>query len=103
MKSTRSASAALISNGNQVTGSIGPTLSTGGGLLTFTGASYNAIPTLAEATTCVGCSEAPSPQNMQFDAGTFEFTAAVPESGTLALMGLGIAGLAAGRRLRRVR
>jgi hypothetical protein len=41
---------------------------------------------------------------MQFDAGTFEFTAglvAMPEPGTLALMGLGLAGLEAGRRLRK--
>jgi hypothetical protein len=89
-------------NGNLNTGSTSGPLLDGSGLLTFTGAAYDGNPALDGPTTCPGCVGAPAPQNVQFDAGTFEFTAAaVPEPGTLALMGLGLAGLAAGRRLRK--
>ena len=71
--------------------------------MTFTGAAYDDNPTSAGPLTCVGCAAAPSPQNVQFDAGTFEFTAAaVPEPATFFMVGLGILGIA-GSRLRRVR
>jgi hypothetical protein len=86
-------------NGNANLGSPGPTLNTGGGALTFTGASYDSNTVLDSPTTCVGCPAAPSPQNIQFNAGTFEYeTAAVsatPEPGSFALIGGGLSTLAA--------
>jgi PEP-CTERM motif-containing protein len=89
-------------NGNLNTGSsTGPLLNDGGGLLNFTGASWDSSPTLDEPTTCAGCQPLPT-QNSQFDAGTFEF-AQVPEPATLLPFGCGLAGIAALRRRRPVR
>ena len=82
----------------------GPTLNTGGGLLTFTGASYDAATILDDPTTCAGCQGAPTPQNQQFDAGTFMFNAVnAPEPGTFALFGFGIIALSAVLRRRLAR
>ena len=69
-------------NGNLNTGSSsGPTLDSGGGRITFTGASWDISTSLDQPTTCVGCQATPQ-QYSQFDAGTFLFTA-VPEPGVI--------------------
>lgn len=65
-------------------------LNTGGGWLKFTGAAWDSSTTLDDPKTCVTCQAAPSPQDVQFDAGTFEFTD-VPEPASLALLGSGFA------------
>jgi hypothetical protein len=70
-------------NGNLFTGSTGPATNPLGGALTFTGAGYVNSAGLVHPETCNGCGRAPSPQNMQFDAGTFE--AHVPEGGASSL------------------
>jgi PEP-CTERM motif len=49
--------------------------------------------------TCASCQSAPSPQNQQFDAGTFAFNAplvlgATPEPGSLLLLAIGITSIA---------
>jgi len=82
--------------GNLNLGAPGPTLNTGGGLLTFTGASYDASGVLDDPLTCAACQAAPVPQNAQFDAGTFAFNAvAAPEPGSFALFGCGLIALTA--------
>jgi hypothetical protein len=51
-------------------------------------------------TQCPGCQGAPSPQNAQFDAGTFEFQSATaaPEPGSVVLFGCGLIALTAALR-----
>ena len=92
-------------NGNLNQGSTGATLNTGGGALTFTGASYDSNTTLDNPTTCVGCKAGPNPQNVQFDAGTFQFqnaaSSATPEPRNFALLGCGLGTLGAGMWRRR--
>jgi hypothetical protein len=85
-------------NGNLIVGSPGPTLN-GAGAITFTGATYDSNTTIDNPSTCVACQAAPSPQNHQFDAGTFIFT--TPEPGSLLLVGSGLVLAAARRWLRR--
>ena len=87
-------------NGNLNLGGSGPALNTGGGLLSFTGAGWDSNSTLDEPLTCAICKAAPSPQNRQFDAGTFQFSAlsSVPEPGTAGLILCGMALAAALRR-----
>jgi hypothetical protein len=75
-----------VLNGNLNTGSsTGPILNSGGGALTFTGASYDASSVLDDPSTCgpLGPCQPPPAQFSQFDAGTFEFqpgaATAVPE------------------------
>ena len=82
-------------NGNLGTGSTGPVLDNGGGLLTFTGAAYDGNGFLDEPTTCSGCS-APPAQFHQFDAGTFQYVAdsSVPEPSSFGMLACGCAGLA---------
>ena len=80
----------------------GPTLNTNGGLISFTGAAYDSSITLDHPITCIGCAAAPSPQNTQFGAGTFEF-ADVPEPATFGLVGISLLSLAALRRNGRVK
>lgn len=67
-------------NGNINLGSPGPTLNTGGGALSFTGAAYDSNTTIDNPTSCAGCQSAPSPQNVQFDAGTFTYTTSMDEA-----------------------
>ncbi len=82
-------------NGN-ITGGAGPVLDAGGGLLLFTGAAWDYATSLDDPLTCSGCVSAPSPQNQQFEAGTFEYQAAgVPEPGSFGLAAAGFIGLAA--------
>lgn len=85
-------------SGNLAHGSTGPILNGGGGLLTFTGATYDFNTSLGNpfGSGCVGCAAIPA-QYSQFDAGTFEFqgTAIVPEPGALVLLGTGLAAIAA--------
>jgi hypothetical protein len=87
-------------NGNINLGGSGPTLNTGGGLLAFDGATYDGSTVLDDPATCAGCQAAPSPQNVQFDAGTFEFQSAIaaPEPGTFAFFGAGLIALSAALR-----
>jgi len=69
-------------NGNLNTGSTsGPVLNSGGGRITFTGASWDYSTTLDHPNTCSTCQAAPL-QYSQFDAGTFTFVA-VPEASAL--------------------
>ncbi len=90
-------------NGNAILGSpAGSTANSGGGDLTFLGVGWDSgypIPIYNKLTpvpTCPwGCLPAPSPQDTQFDAGTFVYeSATAPEPGTLLLMGTGVLGLA---------
>lgn len=83
-------------NGNIILGGgAGPVLDTGGGLLMFTGAAWDGVTSLDEPLTCLfGCMSAPSPQNQEFEAGTFEYQA-VPEPGSFGLATAGFIGLAA--------
>jgi len=61
-------------NGNLNTGSpFGPFLNSVGGALTFTGAAWDFDNSSLDApTNCSTCQNAPTPQDRQFDAGTFE-------------------------------
>jgi hypothetical protein len=79
-------------------------VNSGGGALSFTGAAYDSSATLAAVTGCPFCAAAPSPQNHQFDAGTFEFVngvVAVPEPGSIGLLACGLFSCAAVWRRRR--
>jgi hypothetical protein len=71
-------------NGNLNLGSSGPVLDTGGGRITFTGASWDYNTSLDNPNTCDICVTGPS-QNSQFDAGTFLFTAVPEASGLIQL------------------
>jgi hypothetical protein len=83
----------LSTNGNLNTGSSsGPTLNTFGGAITFTGAAWDETGALDWPNSCPSCQGAPSPQDRQFDAGTF-YVSAVPEGGASSLYLL-LAGLA---------
>lgn len=79
-------------NGNYILTAIGPALDTGGGLLSFTGAEYDSNTSLDAPSSCAGCQSSPSPQNQQFDAGTFQFDAVggVPEPGSISLTVFGL-------------
>jgi hypothetical protein len=93
-------------NGNLNTGSSsGPLLNDGGGLLTFTGAAWDSSTVLDNPGGCPTCQAAPIPQNSQFDAGTFQYSAVtpVPEPATFALFGCGLIAVSAALRRRRVR
>jgi len=85
-------------NGNlNVGSSSGPTLANLGGNLVYTGAAWDyTFGSLDDPTTCLSCQAAPSPQNQQFDAGTFAVgtITPVPEPGSLFLLGTGLLGLA---------
>jgi hypothetical protein len=81
-------------NGNLNSGSSSGPILDGSGLLTFTGAAYDGGSSLDNPQTCGSCQAAPIPQNVQFDAGSFDFTA-VPEPGAIALMGAGLTAFAA--------
>lgn len=82
-------------NGNLNTGSsTGPTLDNGGGLLTFTGASWDYSTSLDNPATCPNC-VAGSQQSVQFDAGTFKYTSMDEAPGiTELILTMGLAGLA---------
>ena len=81
-------------NGNLgASSSSGPTLNTFGGDVTYTGAAFDDNSSLDEPGACNFCQTAPSPQNQQFDAGTFSATV-TPEPGSLLLLGTGLLGLA---------
>jgi hypothetical protein len=69
----------------------GPALNDLDGALTFTGAAYDTSTALDDPQSCTICQTAPSPQDQQFAAGTFEVT---PEPGSLLLLGTGLLGLA---------
>ena len=85
-------------NGNLNTGSSsGPLLNNLGGALTFTGAAWDYDMTGLDApTSCATCQNGPSPQNVQFDAGTFEVAPATvtPEPSSWLLLGTGLFSLA---------
>jgi len=92
-------------NGNLNTGSsTGPILNNLGGAIVFTGASWDYdTSSLDYPTTCIICQGGPSPQNQQFDAGTF----AVPEPSEIVLLlslitALGLTSVL-GRKLRAIR
>jgi len=91
-------------NGNLGAGSsTGPILNTGGGLISFTGALYDANGAADLPTSCNGCA-AGAAQQKQFDAGTFDFVAATaptPEPASFAIVGLGLTLLGFARRRRR--
>jgi hypothetical protein len=78
-------------------------LNTGGGLLTFTGAGYDFGTVLNGFHACPQCQNSPSPQNQQFDAGTFEFVAGgtVPEPGSIGLTAFGLGCVVAARQRKR--
>ncbi len=69
-------------NGNTGSGSSGPTLADGGGLITFDGYSYDSSSTLDNP--AFTNPAATGPVANQFDAGTFEYEA-TPEPSTLLL------------------
>jgi hypothetical protein len=90
-------------NGNFNLSGGGPVLNDGGGLLTFTGAAYDSNTVLDKPTSCIGCTAPPSSWH-QFDAGTFIFQqTGVPEPSTTGFLGMGLAGLTAIVRRRRIR
>ncbi len=92
----------LTTNGNLNMGSSsGPTLNTGGGALTFTGAAYDYNTSLDDPTTCYGCAAAPSPQNQQFDAGTFTYSMAEAPALIELILTMCLAGLALVASMRR--
>jgi hypothetical protein len=93
-------------NGNLNSGSTGPILNSGGGALTFTGASYDASAVLDDPLTCsvLGPCQPPPAQSMQFDAGTFEFTpgvvSSVPEPAPCLLLFISLGAIVVLHRLR---
>ncbi len=82
-------------NGNLNLGSTGPLLNTAGGKVTYTGAAWDYSTSLDAPTSCTICQGAPVPQNVQFDAGTFAFSASAsaPEPGVYGTLALGLLGL----------
>jgi len=83
-------------NGNiSIPGSTGPMTNSGDGVLMFTGAAWNYTSgSFQIPNTCGSCTTAPSPQNQQFDAGTFEYKSMDEASVVTELtLTMGLAGL----------
>jgi len=85
-------------NGNLTFPNAGPrvTLNDAGGAITFTGSAFDFNATLDSPDTCDACVDA----THQWNAGTFQIAdnSAAPEPGSMALIGLGLAGAALLRR-----